>query len=78
MRQILGLSLTDEDASEYKTFEAITSLLSDYRNNKVMLCTFHAIWKYFKLHIRPSLPKQGLILSKSGCHYGKNEYTSNK
>ena len=34
------LALSDEDASEYKTFEAISSLVSDYRKSKVMLCTF--------------------------------------
>ena len=36
------LALTDEDASEYKTFETITSLVSDYRGSKVILCLFHA------------------------------------
>ena len=34
------LALIDSDASECKTFEAITSLVSDYKKSKVMLCTF--------------------------------------
>ena len=35
-----------------------------------MLCTFHAIWKYFKENIRPTLPKKGVMLSETGRQYG--------
>jgi len=35
-----------------------------------MLCTFHAIWKYFKENIRPTLPKEGVMLSETGRQYG--------
>jgi hypothetical protein len=36
-----------------------------------MLCTFHAIWKHFKEHIRPTLPKKGMLLTEKGREYGK-------
>jgi len=64
------LALTDEDASEYKTFETMTSRVNDYKKSKIMLCTFHAIWKYFKENIRPFLPKKGVMLSDMGRKYG--------
>ena len=65
------LALTDEDASEYRTFETMTSRVQEYKKSRIMLCTFHAIWKYFKEHIRPTLPKEGVLLSKKGRQYGK-------
>ena len=65
------LALTDEDASEYKTFESITTKEQNYKKSRVMLCTFHAIWKHFKEHIRPTLPKKGMLLTEKGREYGK-------
>lgn len=64
------LALTDEDASEYRTFETMTSRVPEYKRSKIMLCTFHAIWKYFKEIIRPTLPKKGVMLSETGRQYG--------
>lgn len=64
------LSLTDEDASEYKTFETMTSTEGNQKDSKIMLCIFHAILKHFKEHIRPTLPKNGLLLSEKGRQYG--------
>jgi hypothetical protein len=65
------LSLTDEDASEYKTFEALTFKGTIYEKSKVMLCTFHVIWKQFKEYIPPTLPKDCLLLSQNGRESGK-------
>ena len=70
------LALTDEDTSEYRMFEMITSMVPNYKQSKVMLCTFHAIWKYFKEHIRPTLPKEGILLSETGRKCGENENES--
>ena len=66
------LTLTDEDSAEYKTFESLTVSDNNYKKSKVMLCTFHAIWKQFKEHIRPTLPKNGIMLSPLGREYGKS------
>ncbi len=41
--QMNRFALTDEDTSEYKTFESMASLVSDHGKRKVMLCTFHAL-----------------------------------
>ncbi len=49
------LGLTDEDPSEHSTLEANTEIYDNYRHSKVMLCTFHAIWKPFRENIRPDL-----------------------
>ena len=67
------LGLTDEDPSEYRTFEANTKSDKNYQYSKVMLCTFHAIWKPFKETIRPRLPKKsgGVLLSPIGKSYGE-------
>jgi hypothetical protein len=65
------LRLTYEDALEYRTFESITSKEHAYKNSKGMLCTFHAIYKHFKEHIRPMLPKNGMMLTEKGHEYGE-------
>ena len=66
------LGLTDEDPLEYRTFEANTKSDKNYQQSKVMLCTFHTIWKPFKETIRPRLPKKsgGVLLSTIGKSYG--------
>lgn len=63
------LALADNDALEYSTFESITSKEHDYKNSKVMLFTFHAIWKHFKKHVYPTLPKNGMMLTEKECQY---------
>ena len=67
------LGLTDEDPSEYRTFEANTKVDNNYLRSKVILCTFHEIWKPFKETIRPRLPKErsGVLLSTIGKSYGE-------
>ncbi len=67
------LGLTDEDPSEYRTFETNTKVDDNCIRSKVMLCTFHAIWKPFKETIRPRLPKEsdGILLSSIGKSYGE-------
>ena len=67
------LGLTDEDPSEYRTFETNTKVDDNYIHSEVMLCTFHAIWKPFKETIRPRLPKEsdGILLSSIGKSYGE-------
>ena len=67
------LGLTDEDPSEYRTFDANTKSDKNYQHSKAMLCTFHAIWKPFKETIRPRLPKKscGVLLSNLGKSYGE-------
>jgi hypothetical protein len=69
------LCLTDEDPSEYRTFETNTVVDDNYKRSKVMLCTFDAIWKPFKENIRPRLPKDsgGLLLSAIARKYGKSQ-----
>ena len=67
------LGLTDKDASEYRTYETMTSRVHDYKKSKIMLCSFHAIWKYFKENIRPTLPKEGIMLSDTGRQYGTSQ-----
>ena len=67
------LGLTDKDPSEYRTFEANTKSDKNYQYSKVMLCTFHAIWKPFKETIGPRLPKKsgGVLLTNIGKSYGE-------
>jgi hypothetical protein len=67
------LGLTEEDPLEYRTFEANTKSDKNYQQSKVMLCTFHTIWKPFKETIRPRLPKKsgGVLLSTIGKSYGE-------
>jgi hypothetical protein len=60
--------LTDEDPSEYKTFESYTQIDNNYHQSKIMLCIFHGIWKPFKENIHSWLPKDhgGILLSGIG------------
>jgi len=70
------LGLTDKDPSEYRMFETNTMVNDNYKHSKVMLCSFHTIWKPFKENIRPRLPKDsgGLLLSTIGRKYGKSQW----
>ena len=42
------LVLTDEDEAEYKSFESLIEMTSDFKQSTVMLCTFHGVWMAFK------------------------------
>jgi hypothetical protein len=42
------LGLTDEDPSEYMTFEGNSQTDNNYCQTKIMFRTFHAIWKPLK------------------------------
>lgn len=64
------LTLSDEDMSEYKTFESLIELDENFANSRIMLCCFHAIWMPFKANIQGKLPKKGSNLTKAGYDYG--------
>ena len=49
------LVLTDEDASEYRPFQSAIPTMDEFKQSKVMLCTFHGIWQSFKKDIYPLL-----------------------
>ena len=36
--------LTDEDESEYRPFQSEIETMDEFKQSKVMLCTFHGIW----------------------------------
>ncbi len=42
------LVLTDKDEAEYRSFEAVIEITSDFKQSTVMLCTFHGVWMAFK------------------------------
>ena len=65
------LALTDEDQSEYGSFENCIKSMEIYKDSLLMLCTFHAIWKPFKERIYPLLPYENGKLSPKGRLYGK-------
>ena len=61
--------LTDEDESEYRPFQSAIATMDEFKQSKVMLCTFHGIWQSFKKDLYPILeifwPRiQELILKK--------------
>ena len=49
--------LTDEDESEYRPFQSAIETMDEFKQSKVMLCTFHGIWQSFKKDIYPMLLK---------------------
>ncbi len=49
--------LTDEDKSEYRPFQSAIATMDEFKQSKVMLCTFHGIWQSFKKDIYPLLAK---------------------
>jgi hypothetical protein len=51
------LVLTDEDESEYRPFQSAIATMDEFKQSKVMLCTFHGIWQSFKKDIYPLLAK---------------------
>ncbi len=60
------LVLTDEDDTEYKSFESVIETVEEFQKSKVMLCTFHGIWMAFKKDLLPLLD-----VCKYGKLYGK-------
>jgi hypothetical protein len=58
--------LTDEDESEYRPFQSAIATMDEFKQSKVMLCTFHGIWQSFKKDIYPLLAKceHGEVLGK--------------
>ena len=42
------LSLCDEDDSEYGPFENCIETVKEFKDSRLMLCLFHAIWQVFK------------------------------
>ena len=60
------LVLTDEDESEYRPFQSAIPTMDEFKQSKVMLCTFHGIWQSFKKDIYPLLDKckHGEVLDK--------------
>ena len=49
--------LTDEDESEYRPFQSAIETMDEFKQSKVMLCTFHGIWQSFKKDLYPMLLK---------------------
>jgi hypothetical protein len=64
------LALTDEDIAEYKTFESCIVGDANYKNTKLGLCSFHALWKPYKETVKPLLPKNGQAITEVGKDYG--------
>jgi hypothetical protein len=60
------LVLMDEDKSEYEPFECAIVTTNHFKNLKVMLCTFHAIWMAFKTDLYTLLDgiEHGGVLSE--------------
>jgi hypothetical protein len=72
------LVLTDEEDAEYRAFESVIATHDAFSSSKVMLCTFHAVWRPFKQDIHNLLlskksPKGKLIeLTEVGKQWGEN------
>jgi hypothetical protein len=60
------LVLTDEDKSAYEPFECAIETTNYFKNSKVMLCTFHAIWMAMKTDLYTLLDEieHGGVLSE--------------
>ena len=58
--------ITDEDKSEYRPFQSAIATMDEFKQSKVMLCTFHGIWQSFKKDLYPLLDKceHGEVLGK--------------
>ena len=74
------LVLTDEEDAEYRSFESLIATNDKFKNSKVMLCIFHAIWQPFKRDIYPLCPRKStkgkpLELSTVGSDWATYLYT---
>jgi hypothetical protein len=70
------LVLTDEEDAKYRSFESLIATQDFFKNSKVMLCIFHAIWQPFKrdvysLFSRKSEPGKLFELTEIGNSWGK-------
>ena len=70
------LVLTDEEDTEYGSFEAMIATNDIFKSSKVMLCIYHAIWQPFKRDIYPLLPRKSakgkpIELTTVGSQWGK-------
>ena len=65
------LSLCDEDNAEYGPFENCIATVDEFKNSRLMLCLFHAIWQVFKKEIFNLLPKKGKVLTSVGKSWGE-------
>lgn len=68
------LALFDEDNAEYGPFDHCIKCLPEYKNSRVMICVFHAVWMPFKKDIFPMLSKKfsnSKGLTKTGKLVGK-------
>jgi hypothetical protein len=67
--------LTDEDDAEYRSFKSVIETSQVFSRSKVLICTFHAIWKAFKKDLLALLDEceHGKIYCKS-CHVCMNSY----
>jgi hypothetical protein len=61
-----SLPLADEDESEYRPFQSAIATMDEFKQSKVMLCTFHGIWQSFKKDLYLLLDKceHGEVLGK--------------
>jgi hypothetical protein len=68
------LALFDEDNAEFGPFQNCINSLPEYKNSKVMLCVFHAVWMPFKKDLFPEITKtfsNSHGLTKTGKLVGK-------
>ena len=58
--------LSDEDESEYHPFQSAIATMDEFKQSKVMLCTFHGIWQSLEKDLYPLLDKceHGEVLGK--------------
>jgi hypothetical protein len=73
------LVLTDEEDTEYCSFETMIATHDSFKSSTVMLCIFHAIWQPFKKEIymvlsRKSSPDQPVELSDVGRKWGTSVF----
>ena len=66
------LGLTDKDIAKYGALLNCINTCPMWKNSKLMLCVFHAVWKPFNEMIKPRLPKNGKMFTTVGKLYGKN------
>jgi len=52
------LVLTDEEDTEYRSFESLIATNVNFQSSKVMLYIFHAIWQPFKRDVYPVCPRK--------------------
>jgi hypothetical protein len=71
------LVLSDEEDTEYWSFEALIATNDIFKSSKVMLCIFRAIWQPFKRDTYSLLPRKSakgkpIELTEVGSQWGKS------